>query len=269
MSAIILSADNILTLKRTLRPFYEEVGSAHLTEAIASALGFRTHAALIARIGTMDPKDPEIEVLDDEAFFHRLGSFGYDIQDDRRKMGAFDWLPTDLQDRGILVNTTAPSTFEIEYKSLRQKAWRNVLVSALNAGIEQRLFTVRPGDNRWPGWEPDREKRMRQHDRSGVTFSFVFGDGVPALAYVGDAGWDELRVNVILWPTDQGKNWVEVANTGFHAGDVIAGGWLERRDGAWLQHSTRGLRCRKHRLEAVASVSVRPKGFGDRGDLKM
>ena len=42
------------------------------------------------------------------------------------------------------------SAYDIEYKTARQKAWRNLMVCAINAAVEQRLFSLRPGDIRFP-----------------------------------------------------------------------------------------------------------------------
>jgi hypothetical protein len=58
---------------------------------------------------------------------------------------------------------------------------------------------------------------------------------------------------------------VKASNAGFHAGEVFASGWLEKREGAWLQVSSgsptgNSFACRKDRLSTVAAISVRPKG---------
>jgi hypothetical protein len=33
--------------------------------------------------------------------------------------------------------------------SMRRRAWRNLLIATINAGLEQNLFTLEPDDNRW------------------------------------------------------------------------------------------------------------------------
>jgi hypothetical protein len=40
------------------------------------------------------------------------------------------------------------------YKSPRTRAWRNLMVAAINAGLEQGHFGLTPDDNRWPGFIP-------------------------------------------------------------------------------------------------------------------
>lgn len=50
MAAIALSELPLAALKKTLRAEFEEVRSSHLTEALAAAVGRRTHAALLAEL---------------------------------------------------------------------------------------------------------------------------------------------------------------------------------------------------------------------------
>lgn len=149
------------------------------------------------------------------------------------------------------------------YKTDRDKAWRNAMVAAINAGLQQNLFTLVPGDNRWPVTSDSDERRKRR-----CVFRFDIGE-VPAIGYVSDAGYDELSIHVALWPTKDGDRWVECWNADFAAGDVFASGWLERRDGAWLQTpidvSRTSLACRKEKLSVVAALNVEPNGFADRG----
>ena len=48
MTAVLITEDNLAHIKGNLRQhFGKQVKSAHLTEAIAAALGRRTHAALL------------------------------------------------------------------------------------------------------------------------------------------------------------------------------------------------------------------------------
>ena len=142
-----------------------------------------------------------------------------------------------------------------------------MLVAGINVAIDRRLFTIRPGDNRWPGHEPDRYGRHNPY-----LFEFEI-EGIPAIASVNDAGYDELSIHVAFWPSPESKKWVGAAWAGFLAGDAYASGWLERRDGAWLQVSTQGLKdqfsCRRHRLVQVAQLEVEPKGYADRGSFKL
>jgi hypothetical protein len=146
----------------------------------------------------------------------------------------------------------------------RDPAFAKPMVAGINAGIEQRLFTVRRGDNRWPGVAGD------THDRRGPhVFHFMVG-AIPALGSVSDAGWDELAMHVTFWPTVDGERWVRASNAGFLAGELFASGWLERRDGTWLQVASKPeFSCRKSRPAVAATLRLDPRGYADRGSFKM
>ncbi len=266
MAAIPLSDIGVRDVKRALQTRFPKDKSSHLSEALASALGYSTNISLVAAMKDIDPDDPDYALLDESAFLTRLHAVS------GRKMG--------VSDRSLIfdniryaeghrvVRTRSVGYNRTKYhKSVRLRAWRNMLVAGINAGIDQRLFTIRAGDNRWPGKEPDRYGR-----RDPYVFAFDI-EGIPAIASVHDAGYDELSVHVALWPAPEGTRWVGAAYAGFLAGDAYASGWLERRDGAWLQVSSQGLKdsfsCRRARLATVASLEVRPVGYADRGSFKL
>lgn len=137
----------------------------------------------------------------------------------------------------------------------RHAAWRNMMVAAINAGLEQGWFGLEPGDNRWPGAE-----RHKPH-----MYGFDVG-GITALASVSDGGHDELWVHVALWPTHTSYEWINHDAAGLRAGEAFASGWVERRLGAWLQvgQSPR-FNCRKDRLNTVEKLRVKPQGYADNG----
>lgn len=138
-------------------------------------------------------------------------------------------------------------------KNLR--AWRNLMVAGVNAGLEQGLFGLGPDDNCWSG------------DR--VTFHFEF-DGLPALASVSNAGYGELAINVAINPNAYAENYIRSFNAGLHAGDAFASGYLERKLGAWLQTSANPIGSfRRVLLDRLSDVSVLPLGFVDTGKFMM
>jgi hypothetical protein len=255
MTALVLTEDNLRVLKRELRDFFPDAKSSHLSEALAAAVGKRTHAALLADLASADPADPMILPLDEDAFVGRLRALGCDPGEDAARHGIQPFLP--IWDDGILIDTTPHRGDDIAYKTPRERAWRNMMVSAINAAIERKLLSVRPGDNRWPGHEEGR----------GHTFEFTFGDAVPAAARVNDAGFDEIGVSVALWPKD--LHWLRANNAGFHAGEAFASGWLERRDAAYLQSSMTLFNIRKRLVGQVSDVVIAPKGYGDHGRVIM
>lgn len=73
--ATAFPADAARKLKQSLRDRLNQVKSSHLSEAIASALGFQTNIALNKAI--TDGVAPPLESLQDQPFFARLEAFGY------------------------------------------------------------------------------------------------------------------------------------------------------------------------------------------------
>jgi len=266
MAAIPLNETGIRDVKRALMSRFPKDKSSHLSEALAAALGFKTGISLAAALRESGPDDPEHRLLNEAAFIARLAAVS------GRKMGVSDrWLIFDnlrYADGNSVIRTRSPGYKQTKYtRATRLRSWRNMLVAGINVAIDRRLFTIRPGDNRWPGHEPDRYGRHNPY-----LFEFEI-EGIPAIASVNDAGYDELSIHVASWPSPESKKWVGAAWAGFLAGDAYASGWLERRDGAWLQVSTQGLKdqfsCRRHRLVQVAQLEVEPKGYADRGSFKL
>lgn len=255
MVALNLNFDSVSNVKSALRKALPEFGSAHISEALAAALGFRCNAALREHVGQVEQEGfPRLVLLDGSSFRERLaelrGSVSAIVDE-----SIFETLGASLEDE-VLVATRPASSASISYSSGRARGWRNMMVAAVNAGLAQRLFSLLPGDNRWP--------KMREQ---GHVFEFVFDNDIQAIGYVNDAGWDELTIHVALWPADDGRRFVRTVNAGFFAGEAYATGWLERQRGAWLQSSPESFNCRKRLLGRVAGAAVTPNGFGDRGKV--
>src|SRR5579885_3304219 len=145
MTALSFTVESHHQLKRTLRSTYPAYGSAHVSEALASALGFGSNAALLEHLRNVERDGfPEFILLDGNAFRRRLGELGYASASEIRPE-VFATLNVE-GDGAALVDTTPASAFDIQYRSQRARAWRNAMVAAINAGLEQRLFSLRPGD---------------------------------------------------------------------------------------------------------------------------
>jgi hypothetical protein len=266
VTAIPLTNSGLRNAKRALHARFPEEKSSHLAEALAAACGFNTHAALLARMQANDSRDPDYVLLAERPFIERLARISGRAVTMNDQSFSFEALryPSEAE----VIKTESSRFHVIDYeKSKRRRAWRNVMVAGINEGIDRRLFTIRPGDNRWPGASAEFGR--------GETFVFRFSVGaIPAVASVNNAGFDELSVHVALWPMPEGERWIKPMNGGFHAGDVFASGWLERRDGAWLQvprdrSSGWSFCCRQSRLKEVAALDLRPKGYADRGNFKL
>ena len=155
------------------------------------------------------------------------------------------------------------------YTTERSRAWRNMMIAAVNAGLEQGLFTLHPDGNKWP--HADEDTHPEDTKNRGAIYRFEFGPVIaPAIAWVGDAGWGELSIHVALWPTQDAERWIVVGNGGFTVGEAFASGWLERRKGAWLQFNGAPiLQCRRVLLQSVAASPIDPVGYKDHGPLMM
>jgi hypothetical protein len=260
MPCILLTESNIAGVKAELLREYseiDEVKSSHLSEALARAAGFNTHAAMLATI--RDPlrkpaAEDDFRLLDYNAFRLRLEELT-GVGDDE------GWDQFELGNYPGLVQTS-DGRVDAEYKSARERAWRNIMVAGVNAGLEAGLFTIRPGDNRWPGAANDRSTP------SDANVTFELAPGLPALAWFSDAGFGELNVGVAVNPT---ADTIRLRHGAlyFDFGDAIAQGWLERERGAWLQSSTSQFKCRRPLQQKLAALSVRPRCFGDCGKVIM
>jgi hypothetical protein len=151
---------------------------------------------------------------------------------------------------GEATNAAANEAPRIAVKQARRKAWQNMMTAAINAGLDQNLFTLDAGDNRWAGKQ---------------AFYRLTIAGLPAIAAVGDGGFGELFFKVAVNPSEDAEEWIEPLTAyyeRFRAGDGFAEGWLERKKGKWLQTSG-GPIChfRRQLLPVIAAADVKPNGY--------
>ena len=247
MAAIALTAASVVALKNSLRDEFPDAKSAHVGEALAFSLGFQTNAAL--RVALENVKsDPPFVILRTDRMRLRLQMFGY--PDDPE----FDFESL-MKSPPEVISTWPISAYEIDYKTERQKAWRNLMICAVNAALVQKLFSLCAGDNRFP-----------DNYRRGHMFDFALPNGLPARGSVSDAGFDELSIHAAVNPKG---NTVRGFDAGFSAGDAYGTTWIERRDGAWMQTSDTTFHCRRALLTELAQMVVEPMGYGDRGRVIM
>jgi hypothetical protein len=126
------------------------------------------------------------------------------------------------------------------------------MVAAINAGLEQAVFTLKASG------------LVNSPDLDAVWhFQFI---GPPAIAAARDIGWDGLSITAALRPTPRACEFVRTFGGGFHAGEAFAQGWLERRTGAWLQYSCRPIfHCRRWLQARLVAAYVEPRGYADHG----
>lgn len=142
----------------------------------------------------------------------------------------------------------------------RWNGWRNMMVAAINAGIEQRLFGLSPGENWWPG----AAKESHECERGVYRFAL---DGLPALVGIDAISGDELSLSVVLNPKQ--AELVPYSHCDLADGDAAAHGWLERRLGAWIQDSNEAFHCRRALLPRLAGLDLAPQGYSDQGSFIM
>lgn len=75
MPAICFTVDSLRAVKRALKTFFPQTSSSHLTEAIASAVGFASHAALLA--GLREVAAPRVLGVSPDAFLDRMLTLGH------------------------------------------------------------------------------------------------------------------------------------------------------------------------------------------------
>lgn len=258
MAAISISTSSLNAVKKALRADFIDEKSSHLAEALAYSLGFNTNAALLKAVAQY-VNDPPIQTLDKERFVTRLEQFGYQ----RDTEFEFELL---RDEAGLIITTNHYTASSIEYKTLRQRAWRNLMVCAVNEGIQRKIFSLKPGDNRWEDTVSNDPEDKNPHTKdNGFFYDFSLPNGLPARAYVITLGWGgELAIRVAALP----KSYTLSASfAGFSAGEAVACSWLEREKGAWLQTAMRQFNCRKSLLEPLAAIDIQPFGYGDRGGI--
>jgi len=248
VSTFFVSEAALRTLKLSARRGIQGVSSSHLSEAVAAALGFKTHAALRAALSVHPTA--EAQKPSNARLVQRLRQFGYAAPDDLRLLPEFE-------------HSYSPfKTFPLRtQRNPRWWVWRNLMVAAVNAGLEQRLFGLSEGENWWPGGAEDSHHCVR------YTYRFMFDEDLPAVASVDANSGGELSFHVVLKPrkADVQPDWY----CGLSSGDAVASGWVERRLGAWLQDGGEGVHCRRVLQSRLAGVAIEPAGYSDQGSFFM
>lgn len=248
MSASIyfVSEAAVRNLKRRAERRVSGVRSAHMSEVVAAALGFKTHAALRAALSgraTAEASKPS-----NARAVQRLRQLGYNPADDLRLLPELD--------RSYSPFKTYPLR---KQRGVRWNAWRNLMVAAINAALEQRLFGLSPGEDWWPGADPKNNGGER-----GL-YRFTFDGDLPATAAVSAISGDELAIHVLLDPRNERVK--ADFNDGLVDGAAYAHGWLERRLGAWIQDGGEEFSCKRAVQARLAAVAIEPQGYAEQGSF--
>lgn len=257
MTAFVLTEHYLAHLKRNLRSKFPDIKSSHLSEALAAALGMRTHAALIEHLDKINLSDPPVLGISEDAFLVRLQSLCPTFSYKAKKESLFP-MPA-FRGYGSLIRTHYKRwQSTVDYKTPRAKAWRNLMVAAINAGIEQELFSIRNGDNRWPGAD------------QGKAFVYRFMiKGTPAFGYVEDVGFGMLKVHAAPYTMLGVEKRIHITTAGFDAAHVFGMACMERDDGAYLRTDIAFFRARQGLLPLLAKLNIKTKGYSDKGKIAM
>lgn len=224
------------------------VSSSHMSEAVAAALGFKSHAALRAALSV--GVTAEVQKPDNARLAVRLRQLGYQVPDGLRLLPELDRSYSPFR------------TYSLRKKrGVRWMAWRNLMVSAINAGLQQRVFGLAPCEGWWPGSAPG------QNGGAPGNYEFEFAGDIPAAATVTAISGDELALHVVFQPHRRDV----MADRAYGLGDgtAIAHGWLERRLGAWLMDGGEEFSCKRAALPGLAGATVEPMGYADQGAFIM
>lgn len=139
----------------------------------------------------------------------------------------------------------------------RQRAWRNIHVTAINAGLDQNVIGLRMDEN-----------HFLNHEVNTWMYDFEFPDEIPARASVRTlSGNQELRFEVAVYP-DLKVSEVPCYQLGLRASEAVVIGFFELECGPYLMKDTSNkplLRCRRHLLPDLANTEIGPKGYDDIG----
>lgn len=245
-STFFVSEAAVRNLKQRAAPRIRGVCSAHMSEALAAALGFKTHAAL--RSALANGKTTEATKPNNTLAIQRLQQLGYEVPPDLKLFPELD--------RSYSPFTTLPLRVR---RGVRWNAWRNMMVAAINAGLDQGLFGLAPGEDWWPGADPKNNGGLRYNYR------FIFDGNLDAVATVSAISGDELSIHVLLVPRNAQIE--PSSNNGLTDGAANAHGWVERRLGAWIQDGGEEFSCKRAIQDRVAAARCEPKGYADQGSF--
>lgn len=248
-ATFFISHTALRELKSSAQRQVSGVYSSHLSEAIAAALGFKTYAALRAKLG--NNSTTEVQKPNNQILVRRLKDLGYDtVPENLRVLPELDRSYSPFRDMPLRTK-----------RSIRWHGWRNLMVAAINAGLEQRLFGLEAGQNWWLGGH----KESQQCE--SFVFRFVLNNEIPAVVKVNVISGDEVSISVVLNPKDPHKS--PYPFSGLSEGDATAHGWVERRLGAWLQDGGEQFHCRREYLPMLSNLMIEPAGYSDQGSFFM
>jgi hypothetical protein len=129
------------------------------------------------------------------------------------------------------------------------------MLAGINAALEQGVFTLEPSPV---------DTKM---------YCFSLGD-LPVVAQAHDASFDEVGLAVMVRPNELALKSARLfipdkTTRSLKYGEACAGGWLERRNGKWLQKSPSLFTCRNELKPILAAFRIEPHGYDAIGRFMM
>ena len=133
----------------------------------------------------------------------------------------------------------------IEYKTDRDKAWRNLMVTAINEGLKAGIL-----------------KHDEHQEINGKSVEFTVGTLGAAIATFDSLSHGEVSVEVVVGRVDKG----DIHFTKFPTGAAAkAHGFMERTTGFYLQPTATFFQSKKPVQRILVGLKVEPVGFQDNG----
>jgi len=152
------------------------------------------------------------------------------------------------------------------YSCPRAKAGPKLLFLAINHGLNRGFFGLKPGQNNWS--KPVDAYDAREAERAPFLFEFKHHE-MTISAAVADIGHGELSIQAICNPSASGRQVLGSSGAALSDGDASEFGWLERKNGPYLQSDPavggveyHGRRATTARL---STLDVEPLGYAPTG----
>lgn len=247
MASIRMTLADMLDLEGALRSAHPRVAPKELTQALAKSLSFSTEDGLWAEILKISNEN-----LPDYHLPYRLlnASAFYKALPPRTKLQtfAFDIFEKLVPQVPGLLSTCPERGQRIGYKSKRERAWRALMVCAINAGLKQRLFTL----SLHTAPHPANEHQF---------FDFKLPGEIPARGSFRELAYGELSLFAAMRPT--GRPVWGVGAGSLAARDAYGNVWLDRTNGAWVEPFFSTFSCSASAQDKLCAMSAVPLGFGD------
>ncbi len=248
----LISLPKIKNLKQELGILLPKVESSHRVEAMARGLGWNTYSSLLTALRA----GPVQKWVSEAKFRTYLSEHGHPNTERRMLSEAIlRVFPADEQEAiDILVGRSpARRSTTLQYMGLQaEAAWTNIMVAAINAGLDLGHFGLEPGDNRFTG--------------ESHIYRFEI-DGLPAIAYVAAIRNGGLMVHAAVNPTRHAEKNISAWGGGFIVGEGVSMGWLERAEEKYLDTTQPFASFRQPIEKRLADLEIEPNGFATEGRI--